>query len=142
MTGFLMLMLSEDVHVKYGATFLAAVGIYTNTPQVTAWNGNNIGGSTKRSVGMAMQVGIGNLGGAIASYIFLPRDSPQYRAGHGALVGLCAMSAILSTFMTLYLRWENRRRDRMHKRPEEYTAAEKEAERELGDSATFFRFVV
>jgi hypothetical protein len=142
MTGFLMLMLSESTSVKYGATFLAAVGIYTNTPQCTAWNGNNIGGSTKRSVGMAMQVGIGNLGGSIASYIFLPRDSPQYRAGHGALVGLCAMSAILSTFMTLYLRRENARRDREHKRPEDYTTEEKHAERHLGDNASFFRYMV
>jgi hypothetical protein len=91
---------------------------------------------------MAMQVGIGNLGGAIASYIFLPRDSPQYRAGHGALVGLCAMAGILSTFMTFYLRRENARRDRTHKRPEDYTAAEKEAERHLGDNASFFRYMV
>lgn len=142
MTGFLILMISEDHNTKYGATFLAAVGIYTNTPQVTAWNGNNIGGSSKRSVGMAMQVGIGNLGGTIASYIFLPKDSPQYRPGHGALVGLCAMSAILSTFMTLYLRWENRRRDKMHKPPAQYTAAEKAAERTLGDNASFFRYMV
>ena len=137
-----MLMISENHNVKYGGTFLAAVGIYTNTPQCTAWNGNNIGGSTKRSVGMAMQVGIGNLGGTIASYIFLPRDSPQYRPGHAALVGLCAMSAALSTFMTFYLRYENRRRDKMYKPPSEYTAAERDAERELGDNASFFRYVV
>jgi len=137
-----MLMISESNSVKYGGCFLAAVGIYTNTPQVTAWNSNNIGGSTKRSVGMAMQVGIGNLGGCISAYLYLPKDSPHYRHGHGAAVGLCAMSAILSLFMTIYLRRENARRDREHKRPEAYTIAEKEAERHLGDNATFFRYVV
>ena len=132
--------------------------MYTNTPQCTAWNGSkfvdsplenhaeesedNIGGSTKRSVGMAMQVGIGNLGGIIASYVFLPRDAPQFRTGHALLVGLCGMSLILSTLMTLYLRRENARRDREHKRPEEYTSEERAAERELGDNASFFRYMI
>lgn len=44
--------------------------IYPNVPQGVAWNGNNIGGSTKRGVGIAMHVGFGNLGGAIAGYVF------------------------------------------------------------------------
>ena len=48
----------------------------------------------------------------------------------------------MSTFMTIYLRWENKRRDREHKPPAEYTAEEKAAERELGDNASFFRYVV
>jgi hypothetical protein len=59
MFGFVMLLSSKSTQIKYGGTFMAAIGIYSNVPQCTAWNGNNIGGSTKRSVGMAMQVGIG-----------------------------------------------------------------------------------
>jgi hypothetical protein len=137
-----MLLASENLHVKYGGTFLAASGIYANVPQCTAWNGNNIGGSTKRSVGMAMQVGVGNLGGTISAYIFLPKDAPHYRHGHGALVGFCAMACLLSIFMTIMLRRENARRDRENKRPEEYTTEEKAAERHLGDNASFFRYTV
>ena len=45
-----------------------AMQIYPNVPQGVAWNGNNIGGSTKRGVGIAMHVGFGNLGGAIAGF--------------------------------------------------------------------------
>ncbi len=33
------------------------VGVYPNVPQGVAWNGNNIGGSLKRAVGIAMHVG-------------------------------------------------------------------------------------
>jgi len=58
-----MLLLSKNEHVKYGGTFFVTTGIYSNVPQCTAWNANNIGGTTKRSVGMAMQVGVGNLAG-------------------------------------------------------------------------------
>jgi len=35
------------------------------------WNGNNIGGSIKRGVGIAMQVGTGNCGGIIASFMYV-----------------------------------------------------------------------
>ena len=34
-----------------------AYSIYPNVPMGVAWNGNNIGGSTKRAVGIAMHVG-------------------------------------------------------------------------------------
>lgn len=44
--------------------------------------------------------------------------------------------------MTLYLRRENARRDRVYKAPELYTAAEKYEEREKGDGASFFRYTV
>jgi hypothetical protein len=38
MVGMLMLMLSKSNHVKYGGVFFTTVGIYSNVPQVTAWN--------------------------------------------------------------------------------------------------------
>lgn len=143
MVGFLMLLGSEKAHVKYAGTFLAAIGIYPNVPAVVAWNGNNIGGSTKRSTGIAMQVVFGNLGGVISAYSFLPKDEPRYIPGHGMLAGMCGFAALLSLFMTLYLRYENKRRDKVFaKAPEKYTAEEKYAEREIGDSASFFRFTV
>jgi hypothetical protein len=142
MFGFVMLLTSENNHIKYAGTFLCTSGIYSNVPQCTAWNGNNVGGSTKRSVGMAMQVGIGNLGGTISAYMFLPRDAPHYRHGHGALVGFCLLACLLSIFMTVYLRMENARRDREFKSPEMYTAEEKALEREKGDNASFFRYTI
>lgn len=108
-----------------------------------AWNGNNIGGSFKRAVGIAMHVGFGNLGGCIAAYIYLPKDSPQFRTGHAILIGTLSMSTILSILMSTYLRRENARRDRENpKRPDEYTQEEMAAESHLGDKASFFRFTV
>lgn len=107
-----------------------------------AWNGNNIGGSLKRGVGIAMHVGFGNLGGTIAGFIYLSKDGPHYRQGHGILIGMITMSICLSTFMTLYLRRENKRRDEVHKAPNTYTQEEQLAEREKGDNATFYRYTV
>lgn len=137
-----MLISSSNNGVKYAGTFFAATGIYPNVPQGVAWNGNNIGGSFKRSVGIAMHVGCGNLGGVLSSFIYRSQDKPHYRVGHGTLIGCLTMSTVLCTIMTIYLRRENARRDREYKRPEEYSEAEKLAERERGDYASFFRYTI
>ncbi|KAH8818678.1 major facilitator superfamily transporter [Flagelloscypha sp. PMI_526] len=141
-TGFTMLYISTNDTVKYVGCILAASGIYPNVPQGVAWNGNNIGGSTKRGVGIAMHVGFGNLGGAISGFIYQSKNAPRYLPGHGTLIGTVTMSTILAIFMTIYLRRENARRDEEYKRPEEYTESEKTAERWKGDNASFFRYTI
>lgn len=141
LVGFVMLIASTNHGVQYAGVFFVAAGIYSNVPQGVSWNGNNIGGSTKRGAGVAMHVSFGNLGGIIAAYIYRPADSPRYLSGHGTLIGLITMSTCLSIFMTLYLRRENKRRDAV-KPVEAYTEAERVAERERGDYASFFRYTV
>lgn len=105
-----------------------------------AWNGNNIGGATKRAVGIAMHVGFGNLGGVIAGFSFRSKDAPRYLSGHGLLIGTISMSMILCIFMTLYLGRENARRDVAMSAQgltlDSYTEEMKYAEREKGDNAT------
>ncbi|KAK3324986.1 major facilitator superfamily domain-containing protein [Apodospora peruviana] len=140
--GLIMLLATNNNGVKYAGCFFLACGIYPNVPQGVAWNGNNIGGSLKRGVGIAMHVGFGNLGGTISAYLYLSRDAPNYKPGHSTLLGCQAMAMILSIFMTIYLRRENARRDREHKPPSEYTEEERVAERHKGDNATFFRYTV
>ncbi|EON63141.1 hypothetical protein W97_02368 [Coniosporium apollinis CBS 100218] len=144
--GWAMLLSSGASAIQYTGTFLAVAGIFPLVPIGVAWNGNNIGGSLKRGVGIAMHVGAGNLGGTIAAFIYLPKSSPRFISGHAALIGLISMSFVLSLFMTMYLRWENRRRDQWALEnkimPEEYTEEQKHLEREKGDYASFFRYTV
>ncbi len=75
--GFVLLACSGKPGIQYTGTFFAASGIYPLVPMGVAWNGNNIGGSLKRGVGIAMHVGFGNLGGAISAFCFLPKYSPR-----------------------------------------------------------------
>jgi len=144
--GFTMLISTKKPSVQYLGTFLAAMGIYPNVPMGVAWNGNNIGGSTKRGVGIAMHVGFGNLGGIIAAFTYRIAEKPRYHSGHATLLGTLSMSICLCIFMTLYLRRENARRDELLAKQgrtlTDYTEAEKDAEREKGDSASFFRFTI
>jgi len=75
--GFALLASSGKPAIQYTGTFFATSGIYPLLPMGVAWNGNNIGGSLKRGVGIAMHVGFGNLGGAISAYCFLPKYAPR-----------------------------------------------------------------
>lgn len=76
--GFVMLLSSDKPGIQYTGTFFAASGIYPLVPMGVAWNGNNIGGSLKRGVGIAMHVGWGNLGGAMSSFIYLSNYAPRH----------------------------------------------------------------
>ncbi|CUA76385.1 putative transporter C1002,16c [Schizosaccharomyces pombe 972h-] [Rhizoctonia solani] len=146
--GFTMLIASQKPSVQYAGTFLAACGVYPNVPMGVAWNGNNIGGSTKRGVGLAMHVGFGNLGGMIGAFIYRSRDAPHYYHGHGTLIATLSMSAMLSLFMSTWLRRENARRDRVAQEKghplnaDEYTPEMLAKEREDGDYASFFRYTI
>jgi len=48
---------------------------------VVVWLGNNLAPSTKRGVGMAIHISLGNLAGAIASGV-CREDAPHYTLGH------------------------------------------------------------
>ncbi|KAF9553590.1 MFS general substrate transporter [Agrocybe pediades] len=142
--GFILLIATDKPGVQYFGTFLAVAGIYPNVPMGVAWNGNNIGGSTKRAVGIAMHVGFGNLGGVISSFAYRSVDSPRYFSGHGLLIGTVSMSLVLSVVMHIYLKRENARRDETMRANgltlESYSEDMKYKEREKGDNATFFRY--
>lgn len=140
--GLIMLTVAENSTVRYVGGYFAAAGIYPSVPQGVAWNGNNIGGSLKRGIGIAMHVGFGNISGIISSYLFLPKYAPRYIPGLASLLGMYTLALVLCVFMTIYLRYENARRDKTYKAPSEYSEEEKELEREKGDNATFFRYTV
>ena len=71
--GFAMCIGSSNPRVVYGGVFLAACAIYPAFPGVIAWLSNNLAGSYKRSAGMAIQIGVGNLGGV---RLLSPQDLP------------------------------------------------------------------
>ncbi|KAF4626079.1 hypothetical protein G7Y89_g12079 [Cudoniella acicularis] len=140
--GFLLLLMSGILHVQYAGTFLAAASIFSLVPMIGAWNSKNVGGSLKREVGIAMQVGFGNLGGIIAAFVYQSKDEPRFIRDHAILIGLVSMSLVLTIFMTIYLRRENARRDALlseqHVFLENYRIETKIEQREKGDNALFY----
>ncbi len=68
----------------------------------------------------------------------------RFIPGHATFLCTGSMSAILTVFMSVYLRHENGRRNRWatenNMLPENYSEDQKVAERDKGDNATFYQY--
>ncbi|ODQ63240.1 MFS general substrate transporter [Nadsonia fulvescens var. elongata DSM 6958] len=127
--------------VGYAGVFIAALGIYPSIPCAVSWLANNIQGPMKRSVAMAIQIGLGNLGGAFASNFYRAKDAPHYKLGHGMeimFIGLGVIAAIINFLAYTII---NRRRDAdlNSGKHDELTAEELS---QLGDKAPTFRYIL
>jgi MFS family permease len=119
--GFAMLLGSSNVHIQYAGTFLGAAGIYPTVSNTLTWASNNVEGSLKRGVMVGVVVGWGNLNGVVSSNIYLPKEKPHYRTGHGIVLAYMFVFLFGGTvFMHFMLKRENslrksgRRDDLLH----------------------------
>lgn len=108
-SGYGILLNSRHVHLgtRYFALYLITVGGFIAQPVVIVWLSNNLGGHYKRGVGSAMQIGIGNLGGVVASNVYLPMEAPVYKTGFSIGLGFLWMTILMAVVFLLYLRREN-----------------------------------
>ena len=95
---------SPSAGVGYAGLYIGAAGIYPLIPLTISITGalvvsgpadspgNNIGGSTKRAVGMGLINSIGNAGGIISSFIYRAQDKPRYTLGHSVVIAFIAMN--------------------------------------------------
>lgn len=127
--------------LTYAFLFAIPAGVYPPIIGILSWVGNNLSPTWKRSVGMALLISIGNLGGAIGSNIFLQAQAPKYWLGYGFCLGILLAGIVA----TLLLRWAygslNKKRDQMS----EAEVREQYSEEELlamGDKSPLYRYVV
>jgi len=112
-SGFgILLSVHDNHHVQYGALFLVAMGCYSAMPMVLCWFNTNLGGHHRRAVGTAWQVGFGNIGGIIATYSFLAKDSPKYTKGYAVCLAFVCLAGLSCCVYLLAIFRENRKRDK------------------------------
>lgn len=78
--GFILLRTSGNPTQQYVGVFFCVAGVFPTTPLSIAWIGNNMGGSLKRGVAIAMHVAAGNLGGIAASFMYISKHAPRFVA--------------------------------------------------------------
>jgi len=109
--GFLMLLASKSPGVKYGGTFLGAIGIYPCISNTITWVANNVEGGYRRGVILGFVIGWGNLNGIVSSNVYF--SAPTYLEGHGIVLGFMAVFLFGGTaLMMVLLHLENRKRVR------------------------------
>ncbi|KAM0747407.1 MFS general substrate transporter [Meredithblackwellia eburnea MCA 4105] len=110
LVGFVINITPTPMGVKYFGLILAAMGAYGGLPAVVTFNANNLAGQVKRGVGMAIQIGIGNFGGIVASNVYLSRESPHYFTGHGVEIGFVCIGLITAPIYAMILKNKNKKK--------------------------------
>lgn len=138
--GYVILLVQRRVPVgaAYFALYLVVIGAYIAQPIVLVWVTNNMGGHYKRSISSAMQIGFGNVGGIIASNIYITKEAPLYLRGYITSLGLLWLCGVGSTALLIGMSRENKKRDN-GQRDERYNLPMGELDN-LGDDHPRFRF--
>ncbi|KAH7921228.1 MFS general substrate transporter [Leucogyrophana mollusca] len=108
--GYIILISSRNATLSYIAVYLAACGIYPCIRD--AWVSNNVEGSYKRSVSLAMVISWGNIQGAVSSNVYRANQTPWYPLGHGLVLMYIAFGLVSTVTYRYLLKAENARRDR------------------------------
>uniref|UniRef100_A0A0W0FN46 MFS general substrate transporter n=1 Tax=Moniliophthora roreri TaxID=221103 RepID=A0A0W0FN46_MONRR len=110
--GYIILISSRKAALSYFAVFLASCAIFPNIPNTIAWMSNNIEGSYKHSVTLAMVIGFGNINSAVSLNIYRARDVPWYTLGHVLALMYIAIGIITSCIYLFFVKQENAKRER------------------------------
>lgn len=111
MVGYIMLLITHDAKVKYGATFLIALGIYPTAPCILSLPINNTSGLYKRGTVNALQLMIANLAGFVATFIYQAKWAPRYIQGHSVVLA-SLIGAWLFIALNVWWCWsENKARE-------------------------------
>ncbi|VUC21326.1 unnamed protein product [Clonostachys rosea] len=138
--GFIMCISSENPRVVYAGVFIATCAIYPAFPGNIAWLSNNLAGSYKRSVGMAIQIGAGNLGGAMASNFYRQKDKPRYILGHALEIGFIGAGLIAALTLLISYKKINSNRERKMATGSTGNVSAEELSAQ-GDKAVTFRYM-
>lgn len=142
--GFIILMaLPKDrwPGARYGMLFIVAAGLYTPLCSIVTWNANNLAGSWKRAIGMALQITIGNLGGAVGSNIYLAREAPYYWTGFGVSLAILVASIMSGIALKILLARSNKKRAGMSE-GEVYAKYTRQELSDMGDKSPLYRYTL
>ncbi|KAF9477800.1 MFS general substrate transporter [Pholiota conissans] len=137
--GYLLLIVVPDnVHARYFATFCITSGTYTTIGLTIAWFGHNLGSETKKAAGIPLFMAIGQCGSILGSHLYPKTEGPRYIKGFGVSSALLFLAALCSVILSISYRLDNNKRDRIYGMPE---AGTKINTHELADKAPEFRYV-
>lgn len=111
MAGYIMFLVSEHAHIRYGATFLIASGAFAFGALCNAQVSANVVSDTARSSAIGTNVMMGNIGGLISTWSFLPFDAPSYHIGNGLNLGTSTTILFVSILLLLWMTRDNKKRE-------------------------------
>jgi MFS family permease len=133
--------IKNNIAVCYFGVVLACIGLYPINPGCNAWTVSNLAGPTKRAMGIAYMISMGNAGGIPGSYIYFDSEAPKYPTGFGVSLGIAALGVCSALTLELAFTALNKSRKRISVEEvyETYTQDELDA---MGDRSPLFRYAL
>uniref|UniRef100_A0A8H7KA07 Major facilitator superfamily (MFS) profile domain-containing protein n=1 Tax=Bionectria ochroleuca TaxID=29856 RepID=A0A8H7KA07_BIOOC len=113
MVGYCMFLGSQDQAVRYGATFLITSSLFAVGPLSNAQVSANVVSDTARSSAIGTNVMMGNIGGLVSGWSFLPWDGPDYHIGNGLNLAAAGTVLIVCSLTLVWMDRDNKRRDQI-----------------------------
>ncbi|WVQ75734.1 hypothetical protein IAR50_005365 [Cryptococcus sp. DSM 104548] len=101
-----------SVGVGYFAVFLITAGAFTPSVLFHTWHQNNDPTEDGRAFRVATFTFLANAGGIVSANIFLDKWSPAYRIPLAITCGMEGLGLVLIIGLGLWMRWDNRRRNK------------------------------
>ncbi|GIJ90024.1 hypothetical protein Asppvi_008972 [Aspergillus pseudoviridinutans] len=93
---------------------LLLMGVYSvSMPLSLAMVASNIGGFSKRATVSAIYFVMYCAGNIVGPQLFFEHEAPRYQSGFQAVIVCFVVVVVVALLLGVYLRWENRRRDRV-----------------------------
>jgi len=109
--GYIILLTTKTPGSQYVGVHFAALGVYTGNALLLSWPSENISGQTKRAVGVAMQITIGDMGAVTGVLLYRPAFSAHhFRGPHIVAIGYLTFSIVIAGALWYSMASENRRR--------------------------------
>lgn len=132
--------LEQNVGPTFFAIILSCIGIFPIQPATASWASNNLAPSKRRAIGIALCIGVGNVGGVLGSFMYMDSEAPQYYTGFGLSLAFGGTGMFLAIFLELTLIWGNRRKKAAEEEARERLSEEQLME--LGDRSPLFKYTL
>ncbi|KAI1866353.1 uncharacterized protein JN550_007741 [Neoarthrinium moseri] len=114
MAGYLIFLVTLNSVARYIATFLIASSAFTLGALCHGQAAANVNSDSARSMAIAVTMFFGNIGSLISTWAFQSWDGPEYHIGNGLNFATSSAIVIIGSSVLFFMRWDNRRRDRMN----------------------------
>ncbi|KAI0064095.1 MFS general substrate transporter [Artomyces pyxidatus] len=109
--GYIVLSTTKSPGAQYVGVHFATLGVYTGNALLLSWPSENISGQTKRAIGVAMQITIGDLGAVTGVLIYRPAFAgDHYRKPHIISIGYLLFSVAVASGLWYWMAKENQRK--------------------------------
>ncbi|KAI1100329.1 putative MFS transporter [Jackrogersella minutella] len=113
MMGYIMFLASTDPKVRYAATFFTAISTFAVGSLVNAQVSAQVISDSARSMSLATNMMLGNVGGLVATWSYLSWDGPDYPIGNGLNLAAASMLLIIATAALLWMNADNKKREQL-----------------------------